>query len=85
LTRLGTQKPSSRLQPMLLDIFKIPQFNGMIGGKPSKALYFVGADGEDLIYLDPHYVQSSSNRKNLPTQLESYFCQGLRTIQYSQI
>lgn len=54
---------------MLLDILKIPQFNGMIGGKPSKALYFVGADGEDLIYLDPHYVQSSSNRKNLPTQL----------------
>jgi cysteine protease ATG4 len=80
LTRIGAQKTSPRLQSMLLDILKIPQFNGMIGGKPSKALYFVGSNEEDLIYLDPHYVQSSSNRKNLPTQLESYFCPSLRTI-----
>jgi hypothetical protein len=30
---------------------------GVIGGIPKKALYFIGRDNEDLIYLDPHYVQ----------------------------
>jgi cysteine protease ATG4 len=33
-------------------------FQGMIGGKPEKALYFLGRIGEDrYIYLDPHIVQ----------------------------
>jgi hypothetical protein len=42
--RLGVQKISPKSHPILLDLLKIKQFNGMIGGKPSKALFFVGLD-----------------------------------------
>jgi hypothetical protein len=32
-------------------------FQGMIGGKPEKALYFVGKSRDHYFYLDPHIVQ----------------------------
>jgi len=37
-------------------------FKGMIGGKPKKALYFLGIhNSQEFIYLDPHYVQTAEN------------------------
>lgn len=38
---------------------------GMIGGVPKKSLYFVGSCDDNLIYLDPHLVQSPVNTFNL--------------------
>jgi cysteine protease ATG4 len=38
---------------------KFSQFRGVIGGKPKKALYFLGRHDKDYIYLDPHYVQNA--------------------------
>lgn len=35
----------------------------MLGGKPNFALYFVGYQGNDLIFLDPHFVQESLKSK----------------------
>lgn len=37
----------------------LKQFRGVIGGKPKKALYFLGRHNEDYIYLDPHFVQNA--------------------------
>ena len=31
-----------------------------LGGKPNKALYFIGRINNDYMYLDPHYVQPAS-------------------------
>ena len=38
-------------------------FIGAIGGKPQQALYFVGLQGKELIFLDPHLVQDSVNHE----------------------
>ena len=38
--------------------FHLPQTLGIIGGRPSHALYFVGYVGNEFIYLDPHTTQS---------------------------
>lgn len=35
-------------------------FKGVIGGKPEKALYFVGKHESDYVYLDPHFVQDAA-------------------------
>ncbi len=29
---------------------------GILGGRPKKALYFVGQTGDSIVYLDPHLV-----------------------------
>jgi cysteine protease ATG4 len=41
---------------------KLKQFRGVIGGKPKKALYFLGRHNNDFIYLDPHYVHSANKK-----------------------
>lgn len=47
---------------------------GAIGGKPRRALYFVGSMGGKLIYLDPHYVQKAEEQM----QEDTYFCDSFR-------
>lgn len=37
---------------------QMPQSVGMIGGKPSQALYFIGYVGEEVVFLDPHVTQN---------------------------
>ena len=83
--RIGAEVPSPEHKPMLYDMMRLPQFCGMLGGKPNKALYFVGTQGDELIYLDPHFVQDSTNRKNLGDQMPTYFCNSFRTIPYLDI
>lgn len=34
-----------------------------MGGRPDAALYFVGLQGDELIFLDPHLVQESVNHE----------------------
>ena len=40
-------------------MMEVKTFKGVIGGKPQKALYFLGLHNDEFIYLDPHYVQSA--------------------------
>ena len=47
-------------------------FRGILGGKPKKALYFVGIKEESYIYLDPHYVQAA--KEELTEHNYEYFC-----------
>lgn len=68
----------------ILDKFiEFPQFQGIIGGKPKKALYFVGKQDKHYIYLDPHYVQTAE--KDLKNQKDSYFCASFRKCKNTAI
>jgi cysteine protease ATG4 len=58
-------------------------FKGVIGGKPEKALYFIGRKEEDYIYLDPHYVQSAN--ENISNNKNSYFCESFRKCKNTSI
>jgi cysteine protease ATG4 len=55
--RLGLNKISELYYEHILSLFKAPCCLGFIGGVPDKAYYFVGMNGDRLLYLDPHYVQ----------------------------
>lgn len=74
-TRLGMEKLNPIYFHGILSTFRLPQSLGFIGGKPSRAFYFVAAQGETLFYLDPHsthpYVPWDAS---LGSQLELYHC-----------
>ncbi len=43
--------------PQLQAVLRFPQSVGIVGGRPSSSLYFVGYQGDSVIYLDPHDMQ----------------------------
>lgn len=53
---------------------------GIMGGVPRKALYIVGYSGNQLVYLDPHYVQDYVDKKTLFENMETFFCKDFRTL-----
>jgi cysteine protease ATG4 len=54
----------------VLNIFDIENNIGFIGGKNNRAFYFIGRCGQNVIFLDPHYVQDTISWKKLGTENE---------------
>jgi hypothetical protein len=57
--RHGLYNLDEPIQNEVLKIFDIETNIGFIGGKNSRAFYFIGKCGKNVIFLDPHYVQST--------------------------
>lgn len=57
--RLGLNKLEECYYDSIIDFFDLKNNIGMIGGKGTRALYFIGHTENKLIFLDPHYVQES--------------------------
>ncbi|XP_022668337.1 cysteine protease ATG4B-like [Varroa jacobsoni] len=47
---------------------------GMLGGRPSHALYFVGVQANQLVFLDPHTTQNFVDLDQEPIDDSSYHC-----------
>ena len=57
--RLGLDKINTEYFPGILRLMRLKSFVGMSGGQGNGALYFVGYQNKDLIFLDPHVTQAS--------------------------
>uniref|UniRef100_A0A1I8BYM0 Cysteine protease n=1 Tax=Meloidogyne hapla TaxID=6305 RepID=A0A1I8BYM0_MELHA len=55
--RLGLDVINPCYSTALFECFKLPQFVGILGGRPRHAVYFYGTVGDRLLYLDPHFCQ----------------------------
>ena len=55
--RHGLYTLDDELYDEVLKIFDIKTNIGLIGGKSSRAFYFIGRCGKNFLFLDPHYVQ----------------------------
>ena len=55
--RHGLYNLDEEIYEDILKIFDINSNIGLIGGKSSRAFYFIGRCGKNLLFLDPHYVQ----------------------------
>jgi len=55
--RHGLYNLDEEIYDDVLKIFDINSNIGLIGGKSSRAFYFIGRCGKNLLFLDPHYVQ----------------------------
>mmetsp|Transcript_3340 Transcript_3340/g.11735 ORF Transcript_3340/g.11735 Transcript_3340/m.11735 type:complete len:633 (+) Transcript_3340:88-1986(+) len=59
--RLGLRTVNKEYLRYIKDFLTFPQSVGIIGGKPNSSLYFVGWQGDHLIYLDPHRVHAAAS------------------------
>ncbi|KAJ1680296.1 Cysteine protease atg4 [Spiromyces aspiralis] len=88
-TRLGIDHVNPVYYPFIEACLTFPQSVGIAGGKPSSALYFVGYEDSDLIYLDPHYtrpaIPSKPKGKFTMDDFASYHCDTPRKIALSRI
>ena len=48
---------NERYVPQLQQVLTWPQSIGIVGGRPSSSLYFVGCQHDQVLYLDPHQAQ----------------------------
>lgn len=71
--RLGLESIPEEYYSAIKAAFEIPHLVGIMGGKKNKALFFVGHEGDNLIFLDPHIVQDAIPAKSIETfDLKSY-------------
>jgi cysteine protease ATG4 len=56
--RLGVESLHESYLAPLRKLFQMPQSLGVFGGRPRQSFYFVGIQGDDVLYLDPHLVQN---------------------------
>lgn len=64
-TRISQTSIDRKNYEGILEFMNMKTSLGMIGGVPGKGLYFVGSCDDNLIYLDPHLVQTPVNNFNL--------------------
>ena len=79
-----------RIQKDYYETFKFllrnPYCVGIVGGKPSSALYLVGYKNDSIIVFDPHYVQpASKNLSHFKKQFRSYFNKNLNTVNIQEL
>lgn len=81
--RLGLDHPEPQYLTILNEMMTWKWFRGLIGGKPQKALYFVGMKEDEYVYLDPHYVQNAN--EDISENKNSYFCESFRRCKNTSI
>lgn len=82
--RLGLEKLNRVYKPSLLRVFSWPQCVGMMGGKPSMSFYFIGAQDENLFYLDPHTTRPVESMQSA-FNTEHYQCSQIRKMKLDDI
>lgn len=83
--RLGLNKVNEKYVSPLIKLLQHPQCVGFVGGKPMKSLYFVGSFEDQLLYLDPHFVQPTVDTSAVSEllsedELKTYTTRKIRTM-----
>ncbi|KAJ2848068.1 Cysteine protease atg4 [Coemansia brasiliensis] len=84
---LGIDRVNPVYYPFIQASLMLPQSAGIAGGRPSSALYFAGFQGDELLFLDPHYTRPAINFRSDYTQadLATYTCSTPRRIALSRL
>ncbi|CAI2168873.1 9947_t:CDS:2 [Funneliformis geosporum] len=73
---------------LILAYFRFPHCVG-IAGQPSSSYYFIGTQGDDLLYLDPHHSRPALELKAIQEfteeEMSTFHCDTLRKIPISQL
>ncbi|KAJ3152707.1 Cysteine protease atg4c [Irineochytrium annulatum] len=87
--RLGLDSLNPLYYPLIKQCFAMPHCVGIAGGRPNSSLFFMGYQGDGLIYLDPHYMRAAVDVKDTssytPEELASYHCPTVRAVNISSL
>jgi len=87
--RLGIDNLNPIYYDALKACFRFPHSIGIAGGKPSSSYYFIGTQGDDLFYLDPHHSRQALELKSVQEfteeEMATFHCDTLRKIPISQL
>mmetsp|Transcript_19965 Transcript_19965/g.54773 ORF Transcript_19965/g.54773 Transcript_19965/m.54773 type:complete len:521 (-) Transcript_19965:577-2139(-) len=82
--RLGLDRFNYAYAPALLAAMQLPQCLGIIGGRPRSSYYFVGVQGDRLLFLDPHEVQPALSA-DCPQLATCHYARNVRTMRLADI
>ncbi|KAJ2998619.1 Cysteine protease atg4 [Globomyces sp. JEL0801] len=87
--RLGLDSLNPIYHPAIKKCFEMKNFLGIAGGRPNSSLFFMGYQGNNLIYLDPHFNRACIPLKELHSyekeDLFSYHCDKVRLLSLNQM
>ncbi|KAJ2635057.1 Cysteine protease atg4 [Coemansia sp. RSA 1286] len=88
-TMLGIDRVNPVYYPFIQASLTLPQSAGIAGGRPSSALYFAGFQGDEMIYLDPHFTRPAVAQKQddqyTESDLASYSCTTPRRLAINRL
>jgi hypothetical protein len=67
--RLGIEGVNPIYYESIKALFALPQSVGIAGGRPSSSYYFVGSQGNSLVYIDPHHTAPAVPLRSPPPEL----------------
>ncbi|KAH8111525.1 hypothetical protein DFH11DRAFT_1729456 [Phellopilus nigrolimitatus] len=65
--RLGIDGVNPVYYEAVKALYTFPQSVGIAGGRPSSSYYFVGAQADNLFYLDPHHARPTVPLRHTPS------------------
>lgn len=83
--RLGIDRITPVYHATLKRVLELPQSVGIAGGRPSSSHYFIGYQGENFFYLDPHSTRPSVPSKPTNEDVASCHTRRVRRIRITEM
>ncbi|KAK4497386.1 hypothetical protein PRZ48_011837 [Zasmidium cellare] len=83
--RLGIEKVTPAYHAALKAALELPQSVGIAGGRPSSSHYFIGHQGDNFFYLDPHTTRHMLSAQPSAEDIETCHSRRIRRLPLAEM